>query len=77
MLAKHVRPALVCVWNCAVGSLALLMGLAGTLGLFIENIGRTVKHAACLLGLAVCHYQIVYEEEEDDQECADVYDDMR
>ena len=76
MLAKHIRSALVCAWNCAVGSLALLMGLAGTLGLFIENIGRTVKHAACLLGLTVCQFQIVYEEE-DDQECADVYDDMR
>ena len=76
MLAKHIRPALVCAWNCAVGSLALLMGLTGTLGLFIENTGRTLKHTACLVGLAVCHYQIVYEEE-DDQECRDMYDDMR
>ena len=75
MLAKHIRPVLICVWNCVVGSIALLMGLTGTLGLFIENTGKTVKNSACLVGIVVCHYQIEFNE--DNEDSGDVYDEMR
>ena len=53
------------------------MGLTGTLGLFIESTGRTVKNTASLLGLTVCQFHIVYDEDDDDEGCGGVYDDMR
>ena len=59
MLANSdIRLALLCAWNCTFGGIALLMGMVATLGLGMEMMGSSVKHAASTIGLSVCEMQI-------------------
>ena len=62
---NDVRSALLCVWNCFFGGIALVMGLVATAGMGIEMVGITVKRAATVVGLTACEYQVDAEKHEE------------
>ena len=59
MSVKHAAAqAMLCVWNCVFGGIALIMGILATIGFGIQIAGITVQSAATAVGMAVCEMQM-------------------